>query len=179
MKNAKTLKRIIFVIAILLIGNSLWLENRKASEELETLKKRYTAASAIDSAEVLNNEIEEVNRKLLKNESFMQPLNKIEISEIVDQMEKELNVDWVREFDNNGNKFKANKAGTIEKYVVKISNFKGDYQKIKELMAYVQNMDHKVTIEELTLNRKKLEKETYITLRLNFYMKAENEVSEI
>ena len=179
---------VIFVVAILLIGNSLWTANRAASDELAKLKLDYEKVCAVDSADVLSNEIAVINQEILDKQDALKVLNKIEIRAIVDKMEKDLKVDWNWTFDNNenktkvtvksGDKKKGSQDSEIEKYVVNLGSFKGDYNKLKEIMEYVKNMERMVSIDSLALTQSRVDGGTTINMKINFYMEAEKEESK-
>jgi len=164
---------VIFVVAILLIGNNLWSKNCEAREKLDDLKKKYEAVNQAGSVEVLSSKVNALKETLEDKEGATGPITKLEIIDILDKMQKDLGISWDKKTRVISDATKADKAGTLFKFKVTIPSFAADYEDAKAIMEYVKNLERKAAVESFSLKKNPLTGEVRSNMILNFYMREE------
>jgi len=164
---------VLFVIAILLIGNSLWSKNCEAREKLEKLKDQYEAVNKAGSVEVLSSKVETMRENLENNEGSTEPITKMEIIEILDKMQQDLGISWNKKTRVISDATKVDKVKGLFKFKVTVPDFVADYEDAKAIMEYIQKLDRKVSVESFSVKKNPLTGELRSSMVLNFYMRDE------
>lgn len=169
---------IIFIIAIIVIGNFLIEDYREADRNRDLLKVSYEKVISADTnVDSLNSKIDEVN---LENEKLLGRLSYItqkDVVEVLSKIQQDTGVSWdddQKDFlqDTNAKDKKKDKTKDdfgLKFYTVTIKKFYATYEEAKALLTYIENMDREVTIDSFSFSKDKLTGRMIGNMRLTFY----------
>ena len=168
---------LIFVVGIILVGNSLIGDYIAATEKRDNAKKKYAAIINSDtSVESLNKKIGDTEEETKKLEEKISEMSQREIAEILLKIEKESGLTWVSKT------FSASKAvkdvNGLKAISVNISGFACTYNQLKDFLDYMDNFEREVTVDTLSFTKDRTTgriKDGSMTI--TFYMKSESEAT--
>ena len=168
---------LIFMVGIILVGNSLIGDYIAATEKRDNAKKKYDAIINSDtSVESLNKKIGDTEEETKKLEEKISEMSQREIAEILLKIEKESGLTGVSKT------FSASKAvkdvNGLKAISVNISGFACTYNQLKDFLDYMDNFEREVTVDTLSFTKDRTTgriKDGSMTI--TFYMKSESEAT--
>lgn len=164
---------IVFVIGILVVGNSLIGNYSDAVEKRDSTKRKYEAIINSDtSVESLNNKIENANQENEELEKRISEMSQREIAEILLKIEKDTGVTWVSKSFSASREVKD--VAGLNAIAVSLSGISCTYEQLKDFFDYMDNFEREVTIDNLSFSIDRTTgrvKEGSMTI--TFYMKDE------
>lgn len=164
---------IVFVIGILVVGNSLIGNYSDAVEKRDSTKRKYEAIINSDtSVENLNKKIENVNQENEELEKRISEISQREIAEILLKIEKDTGVTWVSKSFSASREVKD--VAGLKAIAVSLSGISCTYEQLKDFFDYMDNFEREVTIDNLSFSKDRTTgrvKEGSMTI--TFYMRDE------
>lgn len=164
---------IVFVIGILVVGNSLIGNYSDAVKKRDSAKRKYEAIINSDtSIESLNKKIENANQENEELEKSISEMSQRDIAEILLKIGKDTGVNWVSKSFSASREVKD--VAGLKAIAVNLSGVSCTYEQLKDFFDYIDNFEREVTIDSLSFSKDRTTgwiKEGSMTL--TFYMRDE------
>lgn len=164
---------IVFVIGILVVGNSLIGNYSDAVKKRDSAKRKYEAIINSDtSIESLNKKIENANQENEELEKSISEMSQRDIAEILLKIGKDTGVNWVSKSFSASREVKE--VSGLKAIAVNLSGVSCTYEQLKDFFDYIDNFEREVTIDSLSFSKDRTTgwiKEGSMTL--TFYMRDE------
>lgn len=167
----------IFIIGIILVGNSLISNYVVATEKRDSTKQKYEAIINSDtSVESLNKKINDAEEENKKLEERIAEMSQREIAELLLKIEKDTGLTWVNKTFSASKPVKD--VDGLKALSVNISGFSCTYNQLKDFFDYMDNFEKEVTIDTLSFSKDRTTgriKDGSMTI--TFYMKNDSEAT--
>ena len=168
---------LIFIVGIVLVGNSLIGNYIEAIGKRDIAKKKYEAIINSDtSVESLNKKISDAEEENKQLEERISDISQREIAELLLKIEKESGLTWVNKTISASKPVKE--VDGLKAVPVTISGFSCSYSQLKDFFDYINDFERKVTIDTLSFGKDKTTgKIKDGSMTITFYMKDESEAT--
>lgn len=167
---------LVFIIAVILVGNILVADYLEAAQKKELAKQSYDRIVSSDTdVNSLKEKIDKANIESAEIFDKLAPVDRKEVSEFLTHIEKDTGISWKDRTLTVRNEIKD--VSGIKGIAVNISDFDATYEEIKLFLDYIKNYWREVSIDSLVFSKDNLTGRMKGNMTLMFYME-DNEATQ-